>query len=144
MTDLSILTTVKKFYLRTQALFITFYNALCVLSCSVVSNSLRPHGLQPTRLLGLWNFPGKNTRADCHFLLRGSSWPRDQTCISCVSSIGRWILHYCALYHRGSSSIMLRHFKKVILFYIYVMWKANWERTWPTDSVRLDLFHQLY
>ena len=71
MTDLSILTTVKKFYLRTQALFITFYNALCVLSCSVVSNSLRPHGLQPYRLLCLWNFPGKNTRADCHFLHQG-------------------------------------------------------------------------
>ena len=29
--------------------------------CSVVSNSLRPHGLQPTRLLRPWDFPGKNT-----------------------------------------------------------------------------------
>ena len=28
-------------------------------SCSVVSNYLRPHGLQPTRLLGPWDFPGK-------------------------------------------------------------------------------------
>ena len=28
-------------------------------SCSVVSNSSRPHGLQPTRLLRPWNFPGK-------------------------------------------------------------------------------------
>ena len=27
---------------------------------------------------------------------RGSSWPRDQTCISCVSCIGRWILFHCA------------------------------------------------
>ena len=112
MTDLSILTTVKKFYLRTQALFITFYNTVCVLSCSVVSDSLRRHGLQPTRLLCLCNFPGKNTRADCHFLLQGSSWPRDQTCISCVSGTGRWILYYCAPYHQRSSSLMLRHFKK--------------------------------
>ena len=29
--------------------------------CSVVSNSLRPHRLQPTRLLRPWDFPGKNT-----------------------------------------------------------------------------------
>ena len=29
-------------------------------SCSVVSNSLQPHGLCPTRLLCPWNFPGKN------------------------------------------------------------------------------------
>jgi len=26
-----------------------------------VSDSLRPHGLQPSRLLHPWNFPGKNT-----------------------------------------------------------------------------------
>ena len=26
-------------------------NLVCVLSCSVMSDSLRPHGLQPTRLL---------------------------------------------------------------------------------------------
>ena len=30
--------------------------------CSVVSGSLQPHGLQPTRLLCPWNFPGKNMR----------------------------------------------------------------------------------
>ena len=30
-------------------------------SCSVVSDSSRPHGLQPTRLLRPWDFPGKST-----------------------------------------------------------------------------------
>ena len=30
-------------------------------SRSVVSNSSWPHGLQPTRPLGPWDFPGKNT-----------------------------------------------------------------------------------
>ena len=38
-------------------------------SCSVVSNSLRPHGLQPTRLLRPWHFPGKSTGEGCHRLL---------------------------------------------------------------------------
>ena len=28
-------------------------------------------------------FPGKNTGVGCHFLLRGSSWIRDQTHVSC-------------------------------------------------------------
>ena len=32
-----------------------------------------------TRLLCPWDSPGKNTRVGCHFLLQGSSWPRDQT-----------------------------------------------------------------
>ena len=34
-----------------------------------MSNSLRPHGLKPTRLLHPWNFPGKSTGVGCHFLL---------------------------------------------------------------------------
>ena len=35
---------------------------------SVVSDSLQPHGLQPTRLLCPWDSPGKNTGVGCHFL----------------------------------------------------------------------------
>ena len=34
-------------------------------------DSLRPHGLQPTRLLCPQDFPGKNTGVGCHFLLQG-------------------------------------------------------------------------
>ena len=34
-------------------------------------NSLRHHGLQPTRLLCPWDFPGKDTGVGCHFLLQG-------------------------------------------------------------------------
>ena len=37
---------------------------------SVVSDSWRPHGLQPKRLLCPWDFPGENTGVDCHFLLQ--------------------------------------------------------------------------
>ena len=39
-------------------------------SRSVVSDSERPHGLQPTRLLHPWDFPGNSTGAECHCLLR--------------------------------------------------------------------------
>ena len=38
-------------------------------SRSVVCDSLRPHGLQPTRLLRPWDFPGKSTGVGCHCLL---------------------------------------------------------------------------
>ena len=34
-----------------------------------MSDSLRPHGLQPTRLLHPWDFPGKSTAVGCHCLL---------------------------------------------------------------------------
>ena len=46
-----------------------------VISCScqvasVVSDSMRPHRRQPTRLPHPWDSPGKNTRVGCHFLLQ--------------------------------------------------------------------------
>ena len=34
-----------------------------------MSTSLRPHGLQPARLLCPWDFPGKNAGVRCHALL---------------------------------------------------------------------------
>ena len=39
-------------------------------SHSIMSNSLWPRGLQPTRLLYPWSFPGKNTGVGCHSLLQ--------------------------------------------------------------------------
>ena len=43
---------------------------LLLLSCSVVSDSVRPHRRQPTRLPRPWDSPGKNTGVGCHFLLQ--------------------------------------------------------------------------
>ena len=47
---------------------------LCVFVCvrcgSVLCN-LQPYGLQPTRLLCPWNFPGKDTAVGCHLLFQG-------------------------------------------------------------------------
>ena len=36
----------------------------------VVSDSVRPHRWQPTRLFRPWDSPGKNTGMGCHFLLQ--------------------------------------------------------------------------
>ena len=37
----------------------------------VVPYSLQPDGLQPTRLFCPWDFTGKDTGVNCHFLLQG-------------------------------------------------------------------------
>ena len=37
---------------------------------SVMSDSVRAHRRQPTRLLRSWDSPGKNTGVGCHFLLQ--------------------------------------------------------------------------
>ena len=56
-----------------------------------MSDPLRAHGLYPARLLYPWDFPGKNTRVDCHLFLQGIFPTRDRTHVLCI---GRWIL-YC-------------------------------------------------
>ena len=45
---------------------------LCCYCCvaSVVSDSVRPHRRQPTRLPRPWDSPGKNTGVGCHILLQ--------------------------------------------------------------------------
>ena len=45
--------------------------SLTSVSRSVVSDSLRPHGLHPAKLLCPWNSPGKHTGVGGHSLLQG-------------------------------------------------------------------------
>ena len=54
-----------------SCIFTTSATCCCCCCCccwvaSVVSDSVRPHGLQPTRLLRPWDFPGKSTGLGCH------------------------------------------------------------------------------
>ena len=54
-------------------MFFFFPSCCCCCCCqvaSVVSDSVRPHRLQPTRLPHPWDSPGKNTGVGCHFLLQ--------------------------------------------------------------------------
>ena len=39
---------------------------------TTLPDSYGPHGLQPTRLLHPWDFPGKSTGVGCHCLLQGN------------------------------------------------------------------------
>ena len=51
---------------RIKGIFLKYLNSEVKWSRSVVSDSLRPHGLQSTRLLHPWNFPGMSTGVGCH------------------------------------------------------------------------------
>ena len=73
----------------------------CVYFQSVTSNSLWPHGLQPARLLCLWNFSGKNTRMGCHILLQGISPTQGSN--PCLSLCWHWQTDSLPLHHMGVS-----------------------------------------
>ena len=63
-------------------------------------SDLRPQGLQPTRLLCPWDFPGKNTIMGCHFLFQ-EIFPTQglSPYLLCLLHC-RWILY--SLSHWGS------------------------------------------
>ena len=86
-----------------------------VLVASVVSDSLRPYGqLLPTRLIGSWDSPGKNTAVGSHSLLQGifptqRSNPGLPHCRQIPCHLSHWrspciyILQYNYNYHLGVS-----------------------------------------
>ena len=67
-------------------------------------DSLRPHGLKPTRLLCPWDFPGKDTGVCCHFLLQGifSTQGSNPSLLHC-----RWILHHLSHWREPVASLTL-------------------------------------
>ena len=65
----------KHTYINTHSIY-TYVEVLVTLLllllqvASVLSDSVRPHRRQPTRLPRPWDSPGKNTGLGCHFLLQ--------------------------------------------------------------------------
>ena len=57
------------FSLSVACLVTLFVICFTTCTCSGASDSLRPHGLQPARLLCPWDSPGKNTGVGCHAFL---------------------------------------------------------------------------
>ena len=70
------------------------WKCCAVLSRSVVSDSLPPHGLEPARLLCPWDSPGKGTGVGFHALFQRISRPRDPTHVSYISCIDWYVLYH--------------------------------------------------
>ena len=84
-------------------------------SRSVMSYSLRPHGLQPTRLLHPWDFPGKSTGVECHCLL-----------LLCIKQI----TYENLMYSTGNSAQCFVYISVFIFFSITT--KTNKQNNWLT------------
>ena len=83
-------------------------------SRSVMSDSSRPHGLQPTRLLRPWDFPGKSTGVGCHCLFQirlvAPQLTRTRFLLSCFST---W---FSSPDSRRLLLLLLSRFSRVWLF----------------------------
>ena len=84
----------------------------------ICSDSVKPQGLQPSRLLCPWDFPGKNTGVGCYFLLQETflnqgSNPGLQHCrqiLYCLSQCPH------SQWHKEANSDVLNPRSVVILF----------------------------
>ena len=105
----------------------------CCLAAKSYLTLLQPHGLWPARLLCPWDFPYKNTIVGCHFLLQGSSWPRDWTCGSILNLF--WWKEQDGLPWWLSDKQFTCQFKRRV----FDSWvgKIPWRRKWQPTSVFL-------
>ena len=71
--------------------------------CSVVSDSLWPHGLSPSRSSVHGILQGRILEQVAISYSRGSSQPRDWTHVFCVSWTGRQILYHCVTWRAQKS-----------------------------------------
>ena len=56
----------KAIYGKKEVTGVVFMSCCCRWITSILSDSVWPHGLLPTRLLCPWDSPGKNTGVGCH------------------------------------------------------------------------------
>ena len=108
---------------------------------SVLSDSVRPHGLQPSRLLRPWDFPGKSTGVGCHCLLWWFTLPfqfksefgdKEFVIWATVSS------HSCFCWlHRASPSLAAKHIINLILVFtiFWCPWLCCCKRVFAKTSV---------
>ena len=107
----------------------------------VMSDSLGPIELWPTRLLWPWGSPGGNTRVDCHALLQGIfSAQRCVSCISCITGrsftaellVKTWIIINIHIY----IYIIIKHISKYIKVLVI---QSNYEIVEPEMQRKLRI-----
>ena len=117
-------------------------------SRSVVSDSLRPHGLQPTRLLPPWDSPGKSTGVGCHFLLQNSTVISTLQVLS-LTIPNFWVFIFFTLNLDNNDKYLLR-LAQAVYWVITELWqrcgkncsqdKGKWRADWSPLKPLLPSF----
>ena len=123
----------------------TLKGKLCVFCCSVMSVSLQAYGLLPASLLCPWNFPGKNTGVDCHFLLQGT-FPNQQSNLSLLHLL-HWQADSLPLHYLGSPKTRLTPsdwtkpcpHPATLHWKIFSLWHLKLAHWWCIDYVDLTI-----
>ena len=89
-----------------------------------MSDSVRPHRWQPTRLPHPWDSPGKHTGVGCHFLLQcmkvksesevAQSCPTPSNPMNC-SLPGSSVHGICQVHHISTEIFLISHAERVVI-----------------------------
>ena len=99
-------------------------------SCSVMSDSWRPYGLQPTRLLRPWDFPGKSTGVGCHCLLQLNITGISYCHVNNYNPPKSWHWHLKSSFQGLANSFSANKAKPEAVF---SFWNSSW--CWPGLSL---------
>ena len=106
-------------------------------SCSVMSDSERPHGLQPTGLLRPWDFPGKSTEVGCHRLLCNFN-----TRISLTTYLTEWLI-CCESLNFSNNCAIVEKYKGLFSFFLELFLHRLPVAKWATTSLGSSSFSVL-
>ena len=117
-------------------------------SCSVMSDCLPPHKVQPARLLCPWDFPGKNIGVGCHFLYQGifstqgsnPSLLHWQANSLTTEPPGKTLLVICTLKQFFTSSSIERNLVLICLSFCTVNWMAIFLTKYFTSNYILKFY----
>ena len=122
-----------------------------VFHVKVMSDSLWPHGLHPSRLLCPWDFPGRSTGVGCHFLFQGIFLTQE------LNPCLLWLTH-CRqiLYHWATDVYDIDVIIIIFLFYAASQYHQSmssptsteslemWAMAWSTVNTRFYLLQTVY
>ena len=80
----------------------------------------------------------KNTRVVAISYSRRSSRPRNQTCVSCIFCIGRWILYHCTTWETHAYMHTCVHIQIHVCMCVYIcvhMWKIQYAKIASSHKV---------
>ena len=98
-------------------------------SSTVMSDSATPWTVAP-QLLCPWDSQARILEWVAISSSRGSSWPRDRTCVSCVSWPSRWILYHWATWKATLNGLetLTGYFPRWIHLCIREVWRKGHQR----------------
>ena len=105
-------------------------------ACSAMSDSLWPHGLEPTGSLCPWDSLGKNTGVGCHFFLQGIfSTQGANLHLLQVSCISRKVLYHWATWEvKWNKS----NEERQISYGFTHMWSIKWKNKWTKKLNKIN------